>query len=490
MVKKILFIFYILGTWLYGASVSASVNKQNVVKGNPIKFTIRATGGKVSFPSIRQIGGVSVTDSGTSTSTSMRISSNGMEKEMATMRSYVFVPEQDMMIPAYEVRVGNERLKTKPIKIKVTKSTAPTMKNGSTYSFAMKSSKEKVVVGESFVMTLYLSMSQRLGVQQVSEYVEPASEAFFFKSLGEQKQYRRGNTNVLEMQYSVTAKKEGNFTISPALAKLGITDRSRQDVFGRYGIKWVDVRSNALKIVVDSPKTDTDLVGTFTLSSKIDTQKVKVNRPVNLTVTIKGKGNLEDFDFSSYEIDGVTIYDDDAKVNSRIVNGTLVSSYSKSFAFISEKSFTIPKRTISIYNTKNNEVEILEVPSYEIEIEEKKGLGNILPAKAELSTVVPKDKITKSSTTDSEKQTLPYWMLGIAFVLGMLVMYVLRFIPILFKGKERPYKEAEALKILYAHISSGADVEDMVHKLYAKKQGDKSVQIDKKELKSMVDRFR
>jgi hypothetical protein len=30
----------------------------------------------------------------------------------------------------------------------------------------------------------------------------------------------------------------------------------------------------------------------------------------------------------------------------------------------------------------------------------------------------------------------------------------------------------------------------MVRKLYAKKNGDKSVQIDKKELKAMVERFR
>ena len=39
-------------------------------------------------------------------------------------------------------------------------------------------------------------------------------------------------------------------------------------------------------------------------------------------------------------------------------------------------------------------------------------------------------------------------------------------------------------------MSEDAKVEEMVRKLYARKSGDKSVQIDKKELKEMVERFR
>ncbi|MGB5506279.1 MAG: hypothetical protein WBM70_06315, partial [Sulfurovum sp.] len=53
-----------------------------------------------------------------------------------------------------------------------------------------------------------------------------------------------------------------------------------------------------------------------------------------------------------------------------------------------------------------------------------------------------------------------------------------------------PYKESEALKILYAHMSEDAKVEEMVRKLYARKNGDKSIEIDKKVLKEMVERFR
>ena len=57
------------------------------------------------------------------------------------------------------------------------------------------------------------------------------------------------------------------------------------------------------------------------------------------------------------------------------------------------------------------------------------------------------------------------------------------------KGKQHTFRESEALKILYGHISEDPEAEAMVHKLYARKNGDKSVEIDKKRLKTLVERY-
>ena len=83
-----------------------------------------------------------------------------------------------------------------------------------------------------------------------------------------------------------------------------------------------------------------------------------------------------------------------------------------------------------------------------------------------------------------------WWMLAAAFGLGMLFMYLLTMLPRLKKREANPYKEAEALKILYGHMSADPEVEEMVRKLYARKNGDKEVQIDKKILKEMIDRIK
>ena len=490
MVKKLLLLVCMIGTYLNAESVQATVNTQEVVRGNAVEFTIKASGASAAFPNIQKIQGLPVRNAGTSTSTNMRITSNGMQRETTTTKRYIFTPTHAMVIPSYSVRIGNKIFKTKPIEITVIKFTAPAMRSKSGYSFVMKSSKDTMVVGESCIVTLYLSLSDHLGVQQVSEYIEPSASAFFFKDLGKQKQYKHGTTNIIEKQYLITSKKEGNFTLSTASAKIGVTDRSRQDLFGRYGIRWIDVVSNALPLEVKALKTETDLVGDFTISSKIDTQKVKANKPVNLTVQIKGTGNLEEFEFPKYEIDGVTIYDDEAKIETHSDHGKLISTYSKKFVFIAEESFSIPKRTISVYSTSANKIKRLTIPHYEITIEKKKASATVLPVETKHIPTHTIEKTHKEKASIVSKESVSWWMLVVAFVLGLMAMYLGRFVPNIFKVKEKPYKESEALKILYAHISEDKTVEEMVHRLYARKNGDKSVTIDKKELKEMVNRFR
>ena len=81
-------------------------------------------------------------------------------------------------------------------------------------------------------------------------------------------------------------------------------------------------------------------------------------------------------------------------------------------------------------------------------------------------------------------------MLAAAFALGMLFMSVIRWLPRIITRTASPYNESEALKILYAHMSEDPEIEEMVRKLYAHKNGDKSVQIDKKVLKEMVKRVK
>jgi hypothetical protein len=162
-----------------------------------------------------------------------------------------------------------------------------------------------------------------------------------------------------------------------------------------------------------------------------------------------------------------------------------MSSYSKSFAFIAEDDFVIPEREITVYNPSTKETIVLTIPRYEVTIEGKKVLSS--PVVSSNITAMPVSKVVEKEVL---VKSVNWWVSLLTFVLGMLVMYLLRFIPNLLGAKDKPYKESEALKILYAHISEGKDVEEMVRKLYAKKNGDKSVQVDKKELKAMVERFR
>jgi len=472
----------------YGASVKATVNTQEVVKGNPVQLRIKAIGEAAAFPNIRDIAGVMVTNSGTSRQSSMQITVNGMKNETSTVRKYIFVPEHNMTIPSYSVRIGGEEYKTDPIEINVVDSSAPKVKKNEKFSFELKSDKHSISVGESFVITVYLSISNSMQSVQVSDYVAPTSADFFIKEIVGQKEYEHDGYTVIEKRYIVTPKKEGKCSIKAAVAKLGQADWSRQDIFGRPGISWAEVASNGLALDVAPLKNDADLVGDFTLTVKIDKEEAKANKPINLIVHIEGQGNLEDFEFPKYEIDGVNVFSDEAKVESHVKQTSLESSYTKSFAFISAQDFTIPARKITVYNPKIKETEILEIPRYDIHIKGSKNLA-VTPtaiSTPDRNTTQP----TKVFTKEVAVKSVAWWMLGLAFLLGALAMYLWQFLPKIWKQKTKNYKASEALKILYSHISEGSDVEEMVRKLYAKQNGDTSVKIDKKELKEMLDRFR
>ena len=493
--RAVLFLIVFGLTLSQAASVEATVSTKEVVEGNAVELRIKAVGQSVVFPHIVDINGVPVV--GSSKQNSMQFTSiNGKSSsQKSSILTLSFIPQRDMTIPPYRVTIDGKEYKTEPIAIKVVKSKAPQIQSSDKFSLAMIAQKQKVLVGEPFLVTIFFSVEQHVRLAD-ADYKRPAFKGFFVKEIKEPKTYQKGEYVVQELRYLLTPKKEGNITIEPARVKVGVQDSSRRDIFGRFfgELHWTPLVSKPLNIEVKPLPQQTDLVGNFTIDTTIDTQRVKANKPVNLVVKIEGEGSLEDFDLPEYEIDGVTLYSDDAKVESRLVGGKLVSSYSKSFVFISDHSFTIPSRSFTTYNYKRGKVEVLKVRSYDIEVEETTALA---PVGVQSGTPLVQTKnqeslIQKETIPTTETTGMAWWMLIVSFFAGALVTLLgLKWVPgWRFRRDKSPFKESEALKILYPHTNSDREVEAMVRKLYARKNGDKSVVIDKKVLKEMVKRFR
>jgi hypothetical protein len=491
-------IYCLLFTLLNAASVEAIVANNEVVQGNMAQLKIVAHGDRAAFPNITEIGGSKVLGRHQSSNNSMSYINGKMTTDRSTSLILTFAPQHDMTIPSYSVNIDGTVYKTDPIVLKVVKTNAPKVANSNKFSLQLRADKKSVLVGEPLIVTVFFSVSKNVRLSQNPDYTKPDFGGFFVKELGNEKTYMQGNYQVTEIGYLLTPKKEGNFTVGPATAKVGVADTSRRDMFGRFfGTVWTPIASNTVNIEVKPIPQDTDLVGSFRLDSSIDKEHVKANKPVNLTVKIEGEGNLEDFEFPAYELDGVTIYSDDAKIETQIINEQLKSNYVKKFVFISDHDFHIPARSFSVYDTKKGEVTTLEVPAYEIKVEGNKAVATTIQTTPDKGVVqtnlkqVQESQNTNVLPTEEKKgkKNIAWWTVTVAFVLGMLVMYLTQFLK-KFKREPSPYKEDKALKILYGHMSEDKEIEAMVRKLYAKKNGDRSVQIDKKELKEMVERFR
>ncbi len=484
MVVKLLIFYSLLVISLFADGVTAMVDANEVVEGNPITLQLKAVGEDVEFLDISDINGMPILNSSMQNSSSFVYINGDITNEQSTIKTMQFEPQKSMTIPSYTVKIAGKNYQTKPILISVVQSKAPEMKKDALYDFVLKSDKQKVMMGESIIVELFVSVSDRVQEAQIDQFQDPQMDQFYVKNIGKPKQYHQKGYTVVEKHFLLTPKSEGNFTIKGATAKLGEADLRRRDFFGRYPIQWHNISSNDITISVDPQPIKSDLVGNFELKSSIDTTKVKANKPVNLTVTITGEGGLEDFEFSAYEIDGVSVFGDEATIKSEIVNGTLQSRFTKIFAIVASDDFVIPSRTFSVYNPKTKSLKKLTVPSYTIEVESDKTALVSTVQTQPLATSPSGD--TKIATSKTETTTT-WWIVLFAFATGMVVMFlILKFIPKM-QIKERFYKPDEALKILYPHINQSPQIEAMVRKLYAKKQGDKAVEIDKKELKALIE---
>lgn len=478
-------IYYSFFTGLNAASVKAMVDTVEVVKGNPVTLRLKAIGEDVVFPQIQKVADAVVVGSSKSRSSNLSITNGSMISQQSVTHIIQFTPQKDMTIPAYTVTIEGKEYHTDSIDIKVVKSE----QNSELFSLKMSANKTKVIAGEPFVLTVYFSLKEGVRLSQDVQYTPPVLSDFVVANISEQSSHRKGSYQIQEIQYIVTPQKEGNFTIAPAQAKIGVADRSRRDIFGlSFATKWMQTNSNDLAIEVVSPSIESDLVGDFTVDISIDKKEIEANKPVNLKIRIEGKGNLEGYEFPKYEIDGVTVYSDEATIESKIVDASIYSIYTKSFAFIADTDFTIPLREISVYNPESSDKKTLKIPSFNIKVEGSKAVTS----QAKVQTMVETKEPLEPEVIREKVEVLSvaWWMLAVAFVLGGLLMYIAQLAPKWFKRKEKRYKESEALKILYGHMSESKEVEEMVRKLYAKKNGDKSVKIDKKELKAMVERFR
>ena len=297
----------------------------------------------------------------------------------------------------------------------------------------------------------------------------------------------------------MTPKYEGNFTIEPARARIAERGRRKDDFFGTFFDTpvWSRIAANSIKIEVLPTPENTDLVGDFKLNETIDKSEVAANKPVNLTITISGEGSLEDFEGPKYEIDGVTIYSDDAKIESHSSDNRLVSSFEKKYVFIADHNFTIPSRSFSFFDYKTGEVKKLETKVHHIKV---RGSGSAVPAVIHSScspTVSEHSAGPDLQTGGSEKaanwlSSIAPWVLLLVFGAGVVfTLILLKIVPhIKWKRAINPMKESEALKILYPHINDDKKVEEMVRLLYARRGGDKSAVIEKADLKALVDRYR
>jgi len=511
---KLIISIILLSISLNASSVELRVSGTDIVEGSSMDLQIVAEGKNIEFPILDDIGGFPIENKSISTKMeSSYVNGSFSSKNIKTL-NFSFFPETDMTIPAFTVTINGKKYKTKALKIKVVKASAVTSKSANGYIMSMESNKADIFVGEPFIVTVNFFEPRTNNTAKV-EYTPPKFKDFYSKALGKEKLLKSATGTIHKLQYLLTAKRDGNFTIAPPKARVGIRDfnGANRDPWGFFSndIKWKSIRAKSLRVLVKQLPVNADLIGLFKVTSSVDKKSVKPNSPVSYTIKISGEGNLEDIANPKFDLDGVTVYADDAKTTSKIVNGKAMSSYERKYVFISDKDFIIPSLVFKTFDYKSKKSKKLRAKQYKISVTgsntspNNKNIKNntstsnhITNSKKSISEKVKKEKNILEDTEyykkQIEKTTNSYhiWFILLAYVAGIITMLLINMIKKSWKPNRnksiltRRYSNSEALEILYPHINEDTRIENMVRKLYKIKNGDKSISIDKKDLESLI----
>jgi hypothetical protein len=412
------------------AGVDATVSQSAVYKGESVDLTITAEGTEATFPDIFEIDSFPVT--GTSTSQSTRFDNGAFSRTVT--RIYSFTPTRDVIIPSYELTVDGKRELTKAIPVRVM-SPSPAAA-GSDYLLEVTLDKDEAYVGES--VRLDITFKRRLDTHadrvQISE---PRLEGFWAKKAPDRRQGDEGEYLTETHTYILFPQKAGDLHIPAVEAAVGTIKRSRSNsffndpFFDRFTdqIQWKKLFSDEVTLHVKPLPQGLELYGAFSISSEVDKDSVQANKPVNLTVTVTGEGNVEDIVKFDPVITDVITYADDPKVDGKMINGSYVGTFKQKIAIIADKDFTIPPLKLRYFDSAKQRVMTKESEPIDIKVigsPTTQGTPKIEKSQAIAASEQTTPESESKSTTIQQRSetTTQYLYLLVGILLGALGTYL------------------------------------------------------------------
>ena len=448
---KLFLILLLLNTIAF-AGVKVTVNPPAVYKGDMVQLTITAEGEDIEFPQITQVGDSPVM--GTSSSQSVNIINGNMSKTIS--KTYSFRATKSLKVPSFIVKVDGEEFKTKEQSISVVKPTASHA--GQPFVLEVNLDKNVSYVGEPLNLTLSFKSKLNARADKI-QLGEPKLENFWVKKSDEVSKTTEGDYIVQSLHYKLFPQKSGEYTIPAIEALIGKLQRQRRGMGGFFDdpffssmtqqLNWQKIYSNSLKVKVNPLPNGLELYGDYTIIARVDKKQVHANKPVNLTLTVQGKGNIDDVKKFDLDIANVIVYADEPKINSGEQNGLYGGVFTQKIALISDQNFTIPSLSLEYFDKKSKEVKTIKTKPIEIEVIGG-GTGLKSPPSIEVS---PSQKIEAQKIiptiktkviTKTEDAYLKYLFLGIGFLLGVGSMLLVN----MFKNRKDAKKETDMVRAI------------------------------------------
>ena len=439
----------------------------NVIKGEPLIFSLNISGNDIRMPKLDVIASNSVQELSSSTSTNII----NTRVTRSIKKIYSLYPKKDFIFPSLKFTIDGKEYSTKEQAIKLTNSQKT---KSSLYDLSISSNKKDLYVNESFVLTLILKYKKNSNIIDLS-FDKPNFDNFWYKQLKESKQYNENDFIVNELKFLLFPLKEGPLQINPVRINAQVINSNNSYSLFSNTSKNIKIYSNKLEFNVKKLPQNVNLIGKFDISTKVDKTKIKQGEAVSFKLEIKGNGNVDDIKDFKLKLDDATVYENKPVIKSKYEDDKYAGIYTKSFSIIPNKSITIPSIDLKYFDKDLGTVVLKQSDEIKIEVLENTNFKKqelIQKPKAEIKE--KEVEVIKIIEKTSIKDRLIFFALGI--IVGLLILglyfYVIKY-KMKSKSKETPLlkrikktkTKGELLKILAVYIKIDSSLDKLIFKL-------------------------
>lgn len=415
-----------LSVFAQDAELTATVskNKLGVNQRLRVEFAINKQGADnftpPHFKNFKVVGGPS-----------QSVSQSWVNGKSSFSQSYTYIIQPirkgEFNLPSASIEFNGKVLKSKPVKIIVTKAVkTPKNPNDPDYiaeqniHLVAEVSKGSPYVGEGIYVEYRLYFSNNVGIYDNAITESPQYIGFWNQEVkGDGSEIKKAMYNGEQYRYAVLHRalliptKSGNLTIDPMKMDILVAvPTGRADFFGNPITRRVRKEyASARKIIKarilpeeGKPESFTGAVGEFNYELTLNKNSLKANESSELKVAVSGKGNLKLFELPKIETPKeLEVYQPERKENVKISASGLRGNVTDTYTIVPEYKgkYKIPKTEFSYFNPKDNTYHTISTEDLFVNVTEGKELvtANNQVSKQDIQVTGNNFRFIQTSTT-------------------------------------------------------------------------------------------
>ncbi len=242
-------------------------------------------------------------------------------------------------------------------------------------TYSLTTNKESVVVKEAVEVTFQATQKNHSNVMFF--FLEPKkSDDYKIELMNKTEEDLSYHNKRTTFTYLLFPLRSGNIKVDFDFTIKVASDEAVAQVYrgSRDNVKWIDTIDTKVKLKpiilhTEDIKNNTQLVGDFTIISKLKNDQIKAYESLHVTYYLKGTGyDKTDIDLID-KIDGISIFKDVTEHYNKATKDGYLLHKEFNYALVGDKNFSIKAKQIHCYSAKQKQYYTIQLEPYNIKVD-------------------------------------------------------------------------------------------------------------------------